>query len=337
MVLKIAGRAALVLFSLILLAASLLYGACAVVFHGPSPSARDKLVTSTLEMSAAKFVPRLFFSQEEIDTILQNNTVVHSEDVTNPGLVEIPSNDNGNENGENDEWKDYPEGIRLENVRGATYRGYVLIIRDPSRVYVGTSSDFTGDAPGLRIHEAVEKEGAIAAINAGGFPDDGGVGAGNVPIGLTISKGKLLWGRLDLRYSGVVGFNKDNILIVGDMSGQQALNLGIRDCVTFGPVLVVNGEPVTVRGDSGSLNPRTAIGQRKDGAVIFLCVDGRMPNSLGASYSDLIDIMIEYGAVNAINLDGGSSTHMVYKGVHINVSSSLYGPRRMPTFFMVRP
>ncbi|NLK38674.1 MAG: phosphodiester glycosidase family protein [Clostridiales bacterium] len=334
--LKIAGRVALVLFSLILLAAAGLYGVCAVVFHGPSPSARDKLVTSTLEMSAAKFVPRLFFSKEEIDTIVQNNQVVDLEEVTNPSLIVIPPKKGEDEIEDNDEWKDYPDGIRLETIRGATYRGYIMIIRDPSRVYVATSSDFTGGAPGLRIAEAVKKEGAIAAINGGGFPDDGGVGAGNVPIGLTISKGKLLWGRLDLRYSGVVGFDKNNVLIVGDMSGQQALNMGIRDCVCFGPVLVVNGEPATVRGDSGSLNPRTAIGQRQDGAVIFLCVDGRMPNSLGASYSDLIDIMVEYGAVNAINLDGGSSTHMVYKGEHINVSSSLYGPRRMPTFFMAK-
>lgn len=332
-------RVALVLFTVILVAVLALYGVCAVVFYGPSPSARDKLVTSTLEMSAAKFVPRLFFSQAEIDAIVQNNQVVDVEDITDPGLVDIPSNENDDPDHESDEWKDYPEGIRLETIRGTTYRGYVMIIRDPSRVYVATSSDFTGDAPGLRIHEAVAKEEAIAAINAGGFPDDGGVGLGNVPIGLTISKGRLLWGGDDMnRYHyGVVGFDQNHVLIVGNMTPRQALNRGIRDCVCFGPILVVNGEPATIRGDSGSLNPRTAIGQRKDGAVIFLCVDGRMPNSLGASYADLINIMVEYGAVNAINLDGGSSTHMVYKGEHINVSSSLYGPRRMPTFFMVKP
>lgn len=333
MMLKIAARVALVLFSVILVAVTGLYGVCAVVFNGPSPSARDKLVTSTLEMSAAKFVPHLFFSQEEIDLILANNKVIDAEDITDTSLIVVdPATDDKDH--VTDEWKDHPDGIRLEYIKGTTYRGYVLIIRDPSRVYVATSSDFKGDAPGLRISEAVAREGAVAAINAGGFPDDGGVGAGNVPIGLTISKGKLLWGSLNLRYNGVVGFDKNNVLIVGNMSGQQALDRGIRDCVCFGPILVVNGEPATVTGDSGSLNPRTVIGQRSDGAVIFLCIDGRMSNSLGASYADLIDIMVEYGAVNAINLDGGSSTHMVYNGVHINVSSSLYGPRRMPTFFM---
>ena len=333
--LKVAARFAFVLFSVILVAAAGLYGVCAVVFLGPSTSSIDKLVTSTLEMSAAKFVPHIFFSQEEIDTILANNTVVDMEDVTDPNLVVVPPiTDDPIE--ENDEWKDHPEGIRLEKIRGKTYRGYVLIIRDPSRVYVATSSDFTGSAPGLKISEAVSKENAIAAINAGGFPDAGGVGAGNVPIGLTISQNRFLWGNRNQWYGAVVGFDKNNVLIVGNMSGQQAIDKGIRDCVCFGPILVVNGEPATVTGDSGSLNPRTAIGQRSDGAVIFLCVDGRMANSLGASYSDLIDIMIEFGAVNAMNLDGGSSTHMVYKGEHVNVSSSLYGPRRMPTYFMVK-
>ncbi len=333
--LKIVGRAALVLFSIILLTAAGLYGVCAVVFLGPSPSARDKLVTSTLEMSAAKFVPRLFFSPEEIDTILENNKVVEVEDITDTNLVVIPpQTDNPEE--ENDEWKDHPDGIKLEKIKGKTYRGYILTIRDPSRVYVATSSDFTSGAPGLRIMEAVTREGAVAAINAGGFPDVGGVGLGNVPIGLTMSKGKLLWGGTQQWYSGVVGFDSENKLIVGNLSGQQALNLGMRDCICFGPILVVNGEPAQVTGDSGSLNPRTAIGQRQDGAVIFLCIDGRMPNSLGAAYSDLIDIMVEYGAYNAMNLDGGSSSHMVYKNEYINISSSLYGPRRMPTYFMVK-
>ncbi len=330
---RIVRRSLLSVFTLILILVIALFSVCAVVFKGPSPSARDKLVTSTLEMSAAKWVPKIFFSQEEIDAIIANNTVLPTDEVTKPELVTPPTSDDPSND---DEWAAYPDGIQLHNIKGDTYRGYVMIIRDPSKVYVATASDFKGDAPGLRIMEAYEKEGAIAAVNGGGFPDAGGVGTGNVPIGLTISKGELLWGSASQWYSGVIGFDKNNVLIVGNMTGAQALALGMRDCVCFGPILVVNGEGAKITGDSGSLNPRTAIGQRADGAVILLCVDGRLPSSLGASYSDLIDIMIEFGAVNAANLDGGSSTHMIYKGEHINVSSSLYGPRRMPTFFMVK-
>jgi len=332
---KVLHRVLLCFITLILLLVAGLYSVCAVVFKGPSPAARDKLVTSTLEMSAAKWVPKLFFSKTEIDAILKANSVVDSDEITDPGLIVIPpTNDSSSNN--NDEWTNYPDGIRIENVKGETFRGYVMIVRDPSKVYVATSSDFKSNEPGLRIFEVLKREGAIAGINAGGFPDPGGNGDGSVPLGLTISKGELLWGNKNTVYSGVIGFNKDNILMVGNMSGQQALDAGIRDCVCFGPILVVNGEAAQLTGSGGSLNPRTAIGQRADGAVILLCVDGRMPGSLGASYADLINVMIEYGAVNAANLDGGSSTHMYYKNEPINISSSLYGPRRMPTFFMVK-
>ena len=111
---------------------------------------------------------------------------------------------------------------------------------------------------------------------------------------------------------------------------------------------------VSVSG--GGVNPRTVIGQRADGAVIFLAIDGRQAGSLGGSYADIIDIMQEFGAVNACNLDGGSSTVMLYRDqfgrydgdthrqrfednvVMINTYPLLQTePRRMPTFFMVRP
>lgn len=328
---RIVFRCLLSIFTFLLLAVFAVYCALMVVFKGPSTSARDKLVTSTLEMSAAKWVPKLFFSDAEIEEITKNNSVLPTDEITKPELITAKSSV---DTSSDDEWADHPDGIRICEVKGDTYRGHVMIIRDPSKVYVATSSDFTGNSPGLRIMDVYNREGAVAAINGGGFPDEGGVGEGNVPLGLTISKEKLLW-HSDSWY-GIIGFDKNNVLIVGNVTEKQALDLGIRDCVSFGPILVVNGEPAKITGDSGSLNPRTAIGQRADGAVIFLCVDGRMPSSLGASYSDLIDIMLEFGAVNAANLDGGSSSHLIYNGEYLNVSSSLYGPRRMPTFFMVK-
>ena len=90
------------------------------------------------------------------------------------------------------------------------------------------------------------------------------------------------------------------------MTAQAALDRGVRDAVSFGPVLVVNGEAVEVNGSGSGLNPRTAIGQREDGSILLVVIDGRQVNSLGASYSDVIELMLEYGAVNAANLDGGS-------------------------------
>ncbi|MGN0977978.1 MAG: phosphodiester glycosidase family protein, partial [Faecousia sp.] len=111
-----------------------------------------------------------------------------------------------------------------------------------------------------------------------------------------------------------------------------------------------NGEVnMEAYNNNSGYNPRTAIGQREDGAVIFICIDGRQAGSLGGTYADIIDIMVEYKAVNACNMDGGSSSVMMYRDnygrygdagevVMINNYSLLQSePRRMPNFWMVRP
>jgi exopolysaccharide biosynthesis protein len=179
---------------------------------------------------------------------------------------------------------------------------------------------------------------------------------GSVPEGLVIAGGKVMWESGKAPQDGFVGFNQDNILIVAKtMTASKAMELGIRDGCCFGPVLIMDGNVnVEAYNENSGYNPRTAIGQRADGTVLFVCIDGRQAGSLGGTYADIIDIMIEYGAVNACNLDGGSSTVMLYKDTRglFSADKKLWGndiaminnysllqkePRRMPTFFMVRP
>ena len=149
------------------------------------------------------------------------------------------------------------------------------------------------------------KIGAIGGINAGAFVDPDGSGTGKEPEGLTIIDGALVesarWDR-----ESFAGFDADGILHVGYFSYADCLNLGIVGGVTFSPPLIINGVPQDP-GPSG-VNPRTAIGQRADGAVLMLVIDGRQLSSAGATYDDLIEVMLQFGAVNAMNLDGGSST-----------------------------
>ena len=124
------------------------------------------------------------------------------------------------------------------------------------------------------------------------------------------------------------------------MNAQQAKDNNIRDCVSIsnsiGPFLVINGEPQDVSGIGGGLNPRTAVGQAEDGSILLLAIDGRMANSIGASFSDLQDIMLQYGAVNASTMDGGTSTQMYYDGEVINTPYSPLGPRSCPTAFLIK-
>ena len=150
---------------------------------------------------------------------------------------------------------------------------------------------------------------------------------------------------------GFAGFNKDNILIVGSsMTAAEAADLEIRDGCAAGPVLIINGKPVTAVYDGTSgYNQRTAIGQRSDGTVIFVCVEGRTADSLGATYADLIDIMMEYEAVNACAMTGGSSSNMLYRDTEGRYGTKgqtrMFNPYpigttslgRRPTFWMVSP
>ena len=256
-----------------------------------------------------------------------------------------------------DEWKDWPDGIRIESYKGDTYNAHIMIIRDPSQVYMATSTDgpFSTSIPGTRIHNEIETEGAIAAINAGAFNDDGSANAyvGSIPAGLLMVDGEVRSNQFHelVPEVGFAGFTFDNVLVVAkSMTAEQAKELNIRDGCEFDPVLIMNGavNQEAYNANSG-YNPRTAIGQRADGAVIFLCIDGRQASSLGATYRDVIDIMVEFGAVNACNMDGGSSTVMMYldsqgrygtagEYVMINSYSLLQSePRRMPNFWMVRP
>ena len=336
-------------------------GLCLVLnllFNGPSEAARRVLTSSLHEASATKWVPALFIGQDAVNQILysKDENAVQLQGITDTEEIDQMKDaiQDAIQNPNNDEWKDYPDGIRIEEVHGDTYNAYVMIIRDPSKVYLATSSDrFSKDIPGTRITDQINTEGAIAAINAGAFFDNGTSSSvvGSVPEGLVISGGEVVWNSGKAPEEGFVGFNKDNVLIVAaSMTADKAKELNIRDGCCFGPVLVMNGQINEAEYNANSgFNPRTAIGQRADGAVLFVCIDGRQTSSLGGTYGDIIDIMVEYGAVNACNLDGGSSTVMLYRDRYgrygeagqvqmINNYSLLQEkPRRMPTFFMVAP
>ena len=254
-----------------------------------------------------------------------------------------------------DLWADCPDGIRIETLQKQNFIGHVMLIKDPSAVYLATSAkSFNINTLGGRLLTQMKSEGALAAINAGAFNDDGTSNSyiGSLPIGMVISDGEVLWddGR---SYDGFVGMTRDNRLYVADTIDRAAAEaMNIRDGCCFGPVLIKDGVPNTEKVHAYSvkdnINSRTAIGQRADGTVIFLCIDGRQVGSIGATFDQLLETMVELGAVNACALDGGASTIMAYKDTYgrygqagqiVTCSSySLFqaSPRRMPTFFMVR-
>ena len=352
---RIIRRFFLVLFTVVILVLAALVLVMNLVFNGPSPAARDKLTMTLIEASATKWVPALFIGEDTVAEIRESvSDSGLDEDVTDTTKVIIQANNviTGNSN----EWDNYPDGVRVERRSGDTYNAHIMIVRNPAQVYMGTSTEkFSTAIPGKRITEVMaENPDVIAAINAGAFNDDGTASSyvGSTPLGLVMSNGNCVWtSGKQPGLEGFAGFNEDNILVVSktNLSQSEAENLKIRDGCCFGPVLIVNGEVnLEAYNNKSGFNPRTAIGQRADGAVIFVCIDGRQAGSLGGTYADIINIMQEYGAVNACNMDGGSSSVMMYRDTYgklgtagetvmVNNYSLLQSqPRRMPNFWMVR-
>lgn len=344
----------LLLFTLIFLLVGGLAVLLNLVFNGPSTEARNVLTPMLDISSGTKWIPGLFLSEETINEIRAGANVELPADVSDTSQVVI--NKDGISANSN-EWANYPDGIYIESYAGDTYNAHIMVIRDPSSVYLSCANggNFSRNKPGARITDQLQAEGALAAINAGAFYDDASSSpeVGSTPEGLVLSGGAVKWtnGAPPKGVGGFVGFNEDDILVVAEsMTAAKAQELGIRDGCEFGPVLIMNGQiNESIYNSNSGYNPRSCIGQRADGAVIFLCIDGRQAGSIGASFQDCIDILWEYGCVNACNLDGGSSSIMLYRDTYglygeagqvqmINNYSLLQeNPRRMPTFWMVRP
>lgn len=217
------------------------------------------------------------------------------------------------------------------------FRGKLLKIKDPSRVYLGVAGPLgTPTSCGKQISQMVEEYGAMAAVNASGFVDPNGNSNGGIPIGLVISKGELCYGDL-WSYYEVIGFDKEGKLHCEWLTGQQALDMGIRDAACFGPILIKDGVKQEMNGRLGGYNPRTVIGQAEDGTVMILLLEGRMYTSIGLTYPQLVDFCYDLGMVNAGNMDGGASSVMYYQGEQNTIVSTLYGARNMPDCWLVAP
>ena len=333
-VLRGLGRLIFFLLWTVLLMAVVLLGMIYVMEKGPSPTLTATFCRSMRETSAIRWIPNIFLTDEEIDAIKSDNTENVDTQAVNTSLIHIAAGD------PDEPAEEQAPGLELIEISEGTVKGKLLIVRDPSRVILGTSNNL-GRQAGLQLTDLVAKYNGVAGTNAGGFNDENGLGNGGIPQGLVITCGQLVWGGANTAYH-VIGLDNDNILHVGRMTGQQALDLGIRDAVSFvthdglASALIINGEVQTHNLVSG-VNPRTAIGQREDGAILLMVLDGRSINTLGATMENVCDIMLRYGAVNAGNLDGGSSSVMVYDGAIINNCASVTGPRYIPTGFVVLP
>ena len=332
-------RLLIVLLATVLLLAAFLYGVIWMLCKGPSESARDLFVLSVRETSAIGFLPKLVLSNAEIDAIVAGAEAQAAAPEVDVSLISMASEEDRLAAGSGaDAWgytDDDGDGIIVTPVSGATYSGYMMIVLDPARVVLGFSPSDVG-VRGYTVAEFGEKFGAVAAVNGGGFVDPNGFGNGSTPEHLVVKGGEIYCSS-----NGVgpefAGIDDQGVLHVGIRTVEEIREKNIQEGCGYGPVLVVNGSPMSEESLKSGLNPRTAIGQRSDGAILLLVVDGRRATSMGASYQDLAEQMLAFGAVNASNLDGGSSSLMWMNGEYLNNKAAVIGVRPIPDTFLVMP
>jgi exopolysaccharide biosynthesis protein len=313
-----------------------------LLFYGPWSGFRNFWITSAMTTMNHQYLATWFYSDSYIQKILESNSIVEVNEISDPSKIKFrkyTSTIYKNEYEKEILTKDPDNDLyKVINISGKGYQGFLVAIYDPSRISIATTA-YLGTR-GEDILTVSKREGAIIAMNAGGFYDPDWNSNGALPHGTVISNGKVVSDYVDANMGGgFIGFTNDNKLILGNMTKEEAVATGYRDAVEFGPYLIVNGKRSFIKGNGGwGIAPRTAIGQRQDGIVLFLVINGRLANSLGADMVDLTDIMENYGAYNAANLDGGSSSELVINNEIINtpVAGGTNGLRDMSTFWIVK-
>ncbi len=307
-----------------------------------SPKARQTFVTTILETGQLKFLASWFLSPEEIQSVVDSNSMEQMNDAVDSDLVDVNSAQTEGED------------IEIIKIPGRTFEATLMKVKDPSRISL--ASIYPWREVGETLDAFVTSNGAIAGINGGLYASTNNTGGR--PYGVVVSNGEIQLNEPN-RFKGLVliGFTEDHLLEIISVDGMSPAEVKqlieekkIRDAVTFQEEssdannhfvqLVINGKPRGMNGMGSGLNPRTAIGQCADGSVLMLVTDGRGKSGhLGASASDLIDIMVEHGAVNAANLDGGSSSCMYYEDEYLMTSVTFYYSNdswKMPVAFIVK-
>ena len=273
-----------------------------------------------------QYLAKWFYSDETINSVLKKNYVIESGEEADINQVKFIDYSNINIMYKNKYEKEIltkDEGndlYKLINISGSGIRGYLVVIYDPSKVKIATATNM--NSYGEMLTDMVKKNNAIIGMNASGFQDPNYNGNGGSPHGMVIKGGKIVSNLEKPNVGGgIIGFTKDNKLILGKISANEALKKGVRDAVEFGPYLIVNGKPSFIKGNGGwGTAPRSAIGQRQDGIVLFLVMDGRdySHGIDGVGMVELTEILMKYGAYNASNLDGGTSSGLVINGKLVN-------------------
>ena len=292
-----------------------------ILLYGPNKKFKDWYVTTALATMNHQYLCYWFYGEDDIKDVQSRNYMVEPEGDTDPTKIKPKK-----EPEKKPEYNEYEKQIMIHednerykvitfDVNGAT--AYLAAIYNPEDINVVVTENVRVMGE-YATHMAARIPGSYLGINAGGYIDNGNASqsSGQFPNGIVISNHEIItdndFGVTDSA-GGIIGLTDDNVLVLlRGKTAQEAIDMGVRDAVSWGPFLIVNGQPAEVYGNGGyGGGARSAIGQRQDGTILLLVVDSNPSRTTGAQMQDLVTIMKNYGAYNASNLDGGTSSVMV--------------------------
>ena len=306
------------------------------IMYGPISYFRSLWINTAMETMRHQWLASALYDEKTIKAVLAKSAVVAPVKATDPTLVssktKIPK-DNATElptspaDGEH-----IIHGVGFIKLKGDYGNGWVIKVYDPSRVKLSLSNNY--GTHGERVSSMVNRLSALAGVNAGGFLDPGGEGYGTNADQILICEGKEVQGPTKSGTHHIIGITYEHKLVLGTYTHDELLSQKFQYGVEFWPFIIMNGQTLNF-SDYMSFQPRTAVGQTKDGTFIFVVIDGRSAESRGASMAEVAKIMQANGAYNAANLDGGSSSVFVYRGRVINKPSTYAGERWVPDAFII--
>ena len=334
-------------FNIVLIVIDVFALICFFIAYGPFSFFRDFLVTTAMTTMTHKYFAYVLYSEDMVEKILENNRVIETEDPTDTSKINIqPIVDNGTYESIYEEQvlkKDEGNDLyKIVNISGDGWKGKMIVVYDPSKIELVFSKKY--GKGGEYLSTMAKNNDALVAMNASGVNSKPGQ---NYVTGHTILNGKVYkTGRNINKGGGLIGFTKDNVLMLTKKSASEAVKDGMDRAVEFGPFLVVNGKMSNFKGNGGwGVANRTAIGQRQDGIVLMMVIDGRTSSSIGISMKDLAELFVKYKAYNAANLDGGGSSALYAKmdptdktGKLLNTPKgyNYSGERFLPNAWMIR-
>ncbi|MCL2175942.1 MAG: phosphodiester glycosidase family protein [Treponema sp.] len=276
------------------------------LFYGPFKSFKYFWINSAMHTSRFQFLAKMFYSEDYINSVI--------------GKIEPGDNPKTDDSVLPHNWDDK---ITFAPIKGNNYKGYIIKINDPRRLIFTQATSRNGNL----LEDFVIKNEALGGINASGYAS---IEQKGIAWGTTISGGEIIVRCTQNDHHVMGGFTKDYKLVIGGFTEEEIKAKEYLWAFEFFPILIANGQKTEFQPFSGGYAPRTAIGQTAQGHVLLLVVDGRQRSSLGATFEDLQTILYENGAVNAINLDGGSSSSMFFNGRLVNSPSDGEKERLLP-------